>query len=125
MGSLSIRKLIIQKEAGTLSDDILNSYCMIVKKFHQYAEGVTGSNHTCTVYIKTKDIGYSYAAEGYKALKDAGIKKINIKGHQTPYGNIGQIYQDREAMKIGDFLDTQIKHASNPYYVYQLTPLVN
>lgn len=98
---------------------------MVVTKSHQYAQGVTGFIYTCTVYIKSDDMGFSYAAEGYNALKDAGIKKIEIKGRKTPYGNIGSIYQDRKAVKISEFLDRHDITPYDPFIVYDLTVLGN
>ena len=125
MQNLSISKLKKQKADGLLSDDFLNSYCMMVYSMHQYAEGITGINYTCSVYIKSDNMGYAYAGEGYKALKDKGIKKINIKGEPTPYGNIGQKYSNREAIKISDFLDAykSLSYMGTPYIVTKMTQL--
>lgn len=72
------------------------NFC-VIKYFHQYTEGVTGSNRSLTVYtnggvgFKTKKL----AKDFFTTLKEKSSDKFkNKKGTPGPYGEVGCVHYD-------------------------------
>jgi hypothetical protein len=70
---------------------------IIIKRFSQYAEGITGCNHSMT--ILTKDgIGFATKKEAREVFKELKAKSPdrfkNVKGTSSPYGNVGCVQYD-------------------------------
>ena len=86
-----------------------NRYVLEVKYFHQYAEGVTGANHSRTIY--TTPEGFKTKTEAREFMKLIKLKPYSKKGRPTPYGNIGA-----ESLAVDIVPAGNIKDGYTPYF---------
>jgi hypothetical protein len=78
-------------------------YFCVVKYFNQYAEGITGTNKSLTVY-SNDGVGFATkkaAKEFFDKMKEKQFDKFkNKKGKPTPYGNVGCVDYQINFFKI-------------------------
>ena len=81
----------------------LARYFVILQYWHQYAEGITGANHSLTCY--TGKDGNGWDSKQIKAImKDckAYAKANNRRGRETPYGDIGAVQYNFTSVSLAE-----------------------
>jgi len=78
---------LFNKEISQLTESAAKKYFVLVKYFHQYAEGVTGANRNLSI-MTNGGSGFNSKGEAQAAYKAKGFKDVKGKKDEG-YGHVG------------------------------------
>lgn len=94
----------------------MSSYCIYVKYFNQYAEGITGANRNSWMLLDDDGNGWHYKKDAQAAAAASGIKAYRERGKDNGYGEVGAKSLEVKYMRVRDALEVNDYMAGyNPY----------